>query len=409
MSKMEMQNVFQVNIPASKSLSNRWLVLQYLSRGSIVLNNLSTADDTKLMQKLLSSLDAPTHGVTILYCDNAGTAARFLTAVLSVTDGHYIITGCSRMKQRPIAPLVEALIQIGATIDYAEQQECFPLSIIGKPLQGGKVNIDVSQSSQFVSALMLIAPFLPKGLTINIAGPMVSESYIRMTADVLRQAGIAVQYGTNTIYIPNAKPMCGTVDVEADWSSVAYLYNWVLFGRKPLYIAGLSQMSSQGDRVVADIYRQLGVDTIYIYNGVMLQRSDVSPTSFTYNFIDCPDLVPAVVVACAGLGIEGRFEGLDTLPYKETDRIKALACELAKLNINTRCSTNSLYLLPRIGTMKLDTPVCLSSHSDHRMAMAFSVFRFLLPRGSISISEQLCVGKSFPNYWDEMERYCSQI
>ena len=399
----DVHNVFQANVPASKSLSNRWLVLQHLSGGSMLLSNLSTADDTWLLQNLLSSLSQPTHDVQTFHCDNAGTVARFLTAVLSITEGRYIVTGSDRMKQRPIAPLVEALNSMGASITYIDQQGYFPISIVGRPLQGGAVDIDASQSSQFVSALMLIAPFLPKGLTINIIGSMVSEPYISMTADVLLQAGIAVQYIKNTIYVPNANPICSAVSVEPDWSAVAYLYNWVLLGGRPLYVAGLSLASSQGDRVVADIYRHMGVDTTYINNGIMLQRSAVCTSSVAYNFIGCPDLVPAVVVACAAMGIEGRFEGLDALPYKETNRIKVLALELDKLNIKTYYSHNSLYLPPRIGTIALDKPLCLSSHADHRMAMAFSAFLFLL--GGITISNPLCVAKSFPNYWHELERY----
>lgn len=399
----DMQNVFRANVPASKSLSNRWLVLQHLSGGAIQLNNLSTADDTRLLQTLLSSPTQPTHEVQTFHCDNAGTVARFLTAVLSVSKGSYIVTGSDRMQQRPIAPLVDALNSMGASITYTDRHGHFPISIVGRPLQGGMVDIDASQSSQFVSALMLIAPFLPKGLTINIVGSMVSEPYISMTADVLLQAGIAVHYSANTIHIPNANPVCGAVGVEADWSSAAYLYNWVLLTGKPLYVAGLSLNSSQGDMVVADIYSRIGVDTTYINNGIMLQRSAVCTSSVAYNFIGCPDLVPAVVVACAALGIEGRFEGLDALPYKETDRIKVLALELDKLNIKTCCSHNLLYLPPRIGTMALDTPLCLSPHADHRMAMAFSAFLFLL--GGITISNPLCVAKSFPNYWHELELY----
>jgi 3-phosphoshikimate 1-carboxyvinyltransferase len=400
----DVHNVFQANVPASKSLSNRWLVLQHLSGGSMQVYNLSSADDTQLLQNLLSSLSQPTHDVKTFHCDNAGTVARFLTAVLSITEGRYIVTGSDRMKQRPIAPLVEALNSMGASITYIDQQGYFPISIVGRPLQGGAVDIDASQSSQFVSALMLIAPFLPKGLTINIIGSMVSEPYISMTADVLLQAGIAVQYSKNTIYVPNANPICSAVSVEPDWSAVAYLYNWVLLAGKPLYVAGLSLDSSQGDRVVADIYRHMGVDTTYIDNGIVLKRSELCASSFAYNFIGCPDLVPALVVACATMGIEGTFEGLDALPYKETDRIKVLALELDKLGINAHYSHNSLYLPPRIGTIALDKPLSLSPHADHRMAMAFSALLFLSPV-DITISNPSCVAKSFPNYWHELERY----
>ncbi len=401
----DMHNVFRANVPSSKSLSNRWLVLQHLSGGSIQLNNLSTADDTQLLQTLLSSLSRPTHEVQTFHCDNAGTVARFLTAVLSATEGRYIVTGSDRMKQRPIAPLVNALNSMGASITYISQHGHFPISIVGKPLQGGRVDIDASQSSQFVSALMLIAPFLPKGLTINIIGTMVSEPYISMTAHVLRQAGIAVHYTTNIIHVPNATPMCGGVRVESDWSSVAYLYNWVLLGGRPLYVAGLSLGSSQGDRVVADIYRCMGVDTTPVDNGIMLQRSAVCASSLAYNFVGCPDLVPALVVACATMGIEGKFEGLDALPYKETNRIKVLALELDKLNIKISYGYNSLYLWSRTGAIAVDKPICLSPHADHRMAMAFSAFLFLFPSADIAISNPLCVAKSFPNYWHELELY----
>ena len=389
---------FKVNVPTSKSLSNRWLILNYLSNDSLNLHNLSSADDTMLLQTLLKHLNEDCENT--FYCKNAGTVARFLTAVLCIQEGkEYIITGDKRMQQRPIEPLVDALRQIGADISYLNTEGHFPLKIKGKTLIGNTLSISADISSQFVSALMLIAPFLPQGLTIEIQGTIASRSYILMTQKVLQQAGIKVRWSDNKIHIHNSTIKPQTVTIEKDWSSVSYLYNWILFLAQKeyeLHIEGLFKDSCQGDKVVAELYETLGVTTSYTSTGITLKTTERRTNTFVYNFKDCPDLVPTLAVACAGLGISGTLLGLDTLPYKETNRIEALASELKKMNINVSYNSKSLHI--EAGKIKITQAI--STYNDHRMAMAFATLQAF--DNNITIENHEAVNKSFPEYWQEI-------
>ena len=389
---------FKVNVPTSKSLSNRWLVLNYLSNDSLNLHDLSSADDTMLLQTLLKDLNEDCENT--FYCKNAGTVARFLTAVLCIQEGkEYIITGDERMQQRPIAPLVEALRQIGADISYLNTEGHFPLKIKGKTLIGNTLSISADISSQFVSALMLIAPFLPQGLTIEIQGAIASRSYILMTQRVLQQAGVKVRWSDNKIHIHNSTIKPQSITIEKDWSSVSYLYNWILFlpqKKYELHIEGLFKDSCQGDKVVAELYETLGVTTFYTSTGITLKTTERRTNTFVYNFKDCPDLVPTLAVACAGLGISGTLLGLDTLPYKETNRIEALAAELNKMNINVSYNSKSLHI--EAGKLKITQSI--STYNDHRMAMAFAALQAF--DNNITIKNHEVVNKSFPEYWQEI-------
>lgn len=389
---------FKVNVPTSKSLSNRWLVLNYLSNDSLNLHDLSSADDTMLLQTLLKDLNKDCENT--FYCKNAGTVARFLTAVLCIQEGkEYIITGDERMQQRPIDPLVEALRQIGADISYLNTEGHFPLKIKGKTLIGNTLSISADISSQFVSALMLIAPFLPQGLTIEIQGAIASRPYILMTQKVLQQAGIKVRWSDNKIHIHNSTIKPQSITIEKDWSSVSYLYNWILFlpqKEYELHVEGLFKDSCQGDKVVAELYETLGVTTFYTSTGITLKNTERRTNTFVYNFKDCPDLVPTLAVACAGLGISGTLLGLDTLPYKETNRIEALAAELNKMNINVSYNSKSLHI--EAGKLKITQSI--STYNDHRMAMAFAALQAF--DNNITIKNHEVVNKSFPEYWQEI-------
>ena len=386
-----------INVPTSKSLSNRWLVLNYLSNNAITLSNLSTADDTVLLQTLLKQIEAGNNNV--FYCKNAGTTARFLTALLSIQEGkEYIIDGDERMRQRPISPMVEALQQIGCDILYINKQGYFPLKIKGRQPSSNRISISGALSSQFISALMLVAPFLQNGLSIEIKGKIVSESYITMTKKVLEQAGVSVLWENNNIHIHNTIIKQQNISIEKDWSSVSYIYNWVLFSEKNywVHIKGIVEDSWQGDKVVATLYEPLGVATSYTENGIILTRKACTIDNFMYNFSSCPDLVPTLAVACAGLGISGILTGLDTLPYKETNRIEALTNELRKIGVNVLCNENSIMVKGQI-----TTPKTICTYNDHRMAMAFASLQIL--NKNITIENPTVVGKSFPEYWHEIE------
>lgn len=392
---------FNINVPTSKSLSNRWLVLNYLCNNSLKLHNISAADDTILMQTLLERLRKGDNNT--FDCKNAGTVARFLTTLLSIHDGKdFVITGDERMQNRPIKPLINALLQIGADISYVNTEGHFPIKIKGKRITANSISISANISSQFVSALMLIAPFLPQGLTIEMKGKIVSQAYIVMTQRVLQQAGIEVVWIENKIHIPNSSIKPQSIVIEKDWSSASYLYNWILFMAQKeyeFYIEGLFKDSCQGDKVVAELYEPLGVSTTYTASGIILKTGKRTAKSFAYNFKSCPDLAPTLAVACAGLGIPATLSGLDTLPYKETNRIEALTSELKKMNIDV--SHNSTSLSIKAGKAKITQPIC--TYNDHRMAMAFASLQAFDNR--IIIEKPEVVNKSFPEYWQEISSF----
>lgn len=392
-----------VNIPSSKSLSNRWLIINYLLGNTLCLNDLSTADDTRLLQLLLKQLEEKSSNV--FDCKNAGTVARFLTALLSMqSDGEYILTGDCRMCQRPIKPLVDALLHIGADVSYLDKLGYLPLKIKEKKYTTNVVRVSGSVSSQFISALMLIAISLPNGLKIIIDDKCVSQSYIFMTMTILKQLGVGVQWKNKEITIEKAKPFLKSkyVEIEKDWSSGAYFYNWVLFSDDfQVFISGLYKDSVQGDSVVADIYDALGVETIYTGNGIFLRKKNVLlPKVFKYDFSSCPDLVLTVAVACVGIGVDAEFLGLDTLPYKETNRIEALETELKKMNIDVFVHANVLYI-KSVGNLCPTLPV--ATYNDHRMAMSFASLKMI--NKDLFIENPDVVVKSFPEYWEEVKKF----
>ncbi|HWY10247.1 MAG TPA: 3-phosphoshikimate 1-carboxyvinyltransferase [Bacteroidia bacterium] len=389
-----------VELPGSKSVSNRLMMIRAISGLSIHFKNLSDSEDSILLAKALGQIQNKTAGTLNIH--HAGTDMRFLTAYLSTREGEWIITGSNRMKQRPIAELVNALKQLGADISYLEKEGFPPLKIIGKKIYGGKVEIDASISSQFISALLLAAPKFQKGLELVLKGNMVSAPYVGMTISLLKQFGIYVSFTENNIVL---SPSAFTVFtpqllVESDWSAASYWYSMVALSENAnVELKFLDKISLQADRILPGIYNNLGVNTEFIEKGVRLTKKKISDTEFRYDFTDCPDIAQTIAVTCFGLGIKANLTGLQTLKIKETDRISALKNEFEKFGAKVEATDNSIVIYP--ASKLINNNLQLITYNDHRMAMSFAPLALKFP--GLKIEHPEVVEKSYPAFWDDME------
>lgn len=401
-----------IELTSSKSISNRVLMIKALSGLNFEIKNLAEAKDTQTLLKLLAN-DSITFDV-----GHAGTVMRFLTAFLAIKEGEFVLTGSERMQERPIKILVDALKTLGADIAYLKNEGYPPLQIKGKKLAGGSIEIDGSVSSQYISALMLVAPYLERGLTIHFLGEITSKPYLEMTAQIMRYFGAELSWNSTGMEIKSGKYIAKDFFVEADWSAASYWYGMVVLADKAdVKLYGLQQNSLQGDAVVQKIYEQFGVNTEFIKNGIRLTKASnfQLPTSnFVLDFTECPDIAQTVAVTCAALNVPAKFTGLHTLRIKETDRIAALQSELTKLNYCVEVESDDLIILPSLRTERSgekqsarDNTIasCLAmtsikTYDDHRMAMAFAPLGLLYP---IIIEDENVVVKSYPNFWEDLK------
>jgi len=406
-SKKEKSLKGELLLPASKSISNRLLMIGALSGGDFPIMGLSEAEDTLLLQKLLTEILKQTGGnaVTTLDTANAGTVMRFLTAYLAFQPGKWVLTGCDRMKRRPIGILVDALKTMGADIDYLSWLGYPPLLIKGRPLPGNEISIDSGVSSQFISALLMIAPCLPNGLILRLKGQSVSWPYIGMTIRLMKNFGIQVKKNGQRIHVQPGRYMTEAVQVEADWSAAAFWYEAVALAEAAdLKLKGLWKDSLQGDSVLVSIYQNFGVSTTFTGDGIRLIRTKKKVDEFYFDFTSYPDIAPAVITTCAALGIRGRFEGLKNLKIKETDRLFALRNEFEKMGFAIQCSAfdgamPALELTPFNPKPRADLPI--ETYGDHRMAMTFAPLA--LKTGSIRILNPDVVVKSYPQFWEHLK------
>lgn len=384
-------------LPASKSESNRALIIQALAGGGS-LTNLSDANDTQLMRRLLADPTADT-----LDAEDAGTVMRFLTAYLSVTNRRVLLTGTARMRERPIAVLVEALRELGMQIDYAEKEGYPPLHIRGwgtnlPPTEMVELTVRGDISSQYISALMMIAPQLPSGLRLFLTGKVGSRPYIRMTQALMQHFGAECRDLGEVIEVRSAPYQPADYAIESDWSAASYWYAMVALSPVggQIYLPGLRRYSLQGDQAIVNIMEKLGVATEFGADGVQLTQQP--PTgAFSQDFTHCPDLAQTVAVVAAALGVEVEMTGLESLRIKETDRILALQTELAKFGatlIETR--PDVLHVAAPYFHVKGQT---VATYHDHRMAMAFAP---LALRGPLTINAPQVVRKSYPSFWAEL-------
>lgn len=388
----------QINITGSKSESNRLLLLQSLYP-DLKIENLSNSNDTRLMQSALQSMDRE------INIQHAGTAMRFLTAYFAIQPGREVLlTGSARMKERPIRILVEALQNLGADIQYAEAEGFPPLIINGKALQKSAIQLRADVSSQYISALMLIAPKLENGLSITLEGTVASAPYIRMTLDLLKSLGVAGGFEGQRIWIsPCSAVMPRHVTVESDWSSASYFYGITALAEigSEISLSSYLKNSLQGDSALAWIYRPLGVETDFQSNNTIVLRKTSPPqiSELNLNLADTPDLAQTIAVTCLGMGLGCHLTGLHTLKIKETDRLEALKTEFLKLGAEVSITRDALFLKP---LAKINPGVSIATYKDHRMAMAFAMLCLKAPISILNAEE---VSKSYPDFWTDLESF----
>ncbi len=384
-----------IQITGSKSESNRLLLLKALYP-EISLDNVSNSDDSQLMEKALASSS------NIVDINHAGTAMRFLTAFFAVQEGREVVlTGSKRMKERPIKILVEALQELGADISYTENDGFPPIKVKGKRLIKNKVALKANVSSQYISALLLIASKLENGLELTLKGEITSVPYIKMTLSLLDEVGVESSFSDNVITVkPNTQiPQPKTLTVESDWSSASYYFSIVALSDVGTEIAlsSYKENSLQGDSALVEIYKEFGIETTYLENSVVLTKKTQNLDSKTFNLVNAPDIAQTIAVTCFALGVPCDLKGLHTLKIKETDRLVALKTEIEKLGGRVDITNDSLYLHPSSSVKNM---VSIATYHDHRMAMAFAP---LALKTSIVIEDAMVVSKSYPTFWDDLK------
>ncbi|HEU5289214.1 MAG TPA: 3-phosphoshikimate 1-carboxyvinyltransferase [Cyclobacteriaceae bacterium] len=380
------------NLPSSKSISNRAIIIDALAGGNSNLSNLSDANDTRLMRKLIASTDS------LLDVEDAGTTMRFLTAYNAIQGQKKMITGTDRMKQRPIAILVDALRKLGAEIEYVEKEGFPPVKIPGFRGQlTSELSIRGDVSSQYISALMMVAPVLTKGLTLKFEGNVTSRPYIEMTASLMNQFGVQCKVLEKEVHIPHQPYKPTPVTIESDWSAASYWYGFTALAEQAtVELPVMTMKSIQGDRVIVEMMEILGVKSEAKGSSLVLTKQD-HQQEFSWDFKNCPDLAQTVAVVCAAKGIKGTFTGLESLRIKETDRILALQQELKKLGATFLEEGGKWVLTPSLN--RQFKSLSFNTYLDHRMAMAFAP---LATMTDVTIEDPAVTRKSYPKFWEDI-------
>ena len=376
-----------ITLPASKSESNRALMIATYGDFSSVFQNLSDSRDTKVLSEALRSAQKGEHIIDIADC---GTAARFMTTFLACHEGDWLLTGMERMKQRPLAPLVDALRILGANIQYVENEGYLPLRIKGNPIKGGKVSIDMTQSSQFASSLLLAAPMWPQGVELELFGELSSLPYLDLTLNMVCHFSAQAERLDRKVVVKHKPYQKQQFAIEPDWTAASYWYEMAAFSEEceirirslkvPELVEGSKDRPNlQGDAIISDWMRQLGVGTFIENDAIVLRKISFENRPLSFDFSQHPDLYPTMAATCAGLGLEAAFTGLDNLALKESDRVEAMKTELAKL---------------------CDRPIRFSSHNDHRIVMALAPLSMLF--GTLSFDHPEVVEKSYPDFWKDV-------
>jgi 3-phosphoshikimate 1-carboxyvinyltransferase len=386
-----------LTLAGSKSISNRWLILKHLFHSGLTLHKLSDSEDTVILQKNLGQIRDGTYKT--IDVGHAGTNMRFLAALLAITPGSWLLTGSARMKERPVGALVNALRELGGTIEYAGKTGYPPLKIEGAKLGGGKIPVSGNVSSQFTSALLLIAPALENGLTISTDKGAVSQPYVDMTVSLLLEAGCKVERNGNLIAVSPFTPFDPkSVTIESDWSSASYWYSICALSKDAaIQLGDFHANSTQGDSIIPSLFSKLGVRTEFIDKQVRLTRVQPEVTSFNYDFTSCPDIAQTMAVTCFAMGIAANLTGLATLRHKETDRIEAVVRELKRAGARISATKNSISIASEKQPVP---PPAFETYGDHRMAMSLAPLSFIFP--GMTIADEVVVNKSYPRFWGDL-------
>ena len=387
-------NVITLN--SSKSESNRLLIIQALSKEIINIKNLSNANDTIILKNLLNK-----NPNSIWNIEDAGTTMRFLTSFLSLKKNEVKITGSKRMEKRPIAILVNALNEIGAKIKYLKKEGYPPIYIKNKISQKiNSIQIKGNISSQYISSLLLIAPILKNGIKIKIIEPLYSKPYVEMTLSLMKNFGIKYKWNKNEIKITNQKYLSGSYKIESDWSAASYWYSIISINDhiRSLKLIGLRKNSFQGDKIIADIMKNIGVYTRFERDGISLIKNSNLESTKEINFKNCPDLAQTILVIAAVKKIKLKLKGLESLKIKETDRLIAMKKELKKIGCNFY-EANDEWILEKRNN-KLPKKLIINTYKDHRVAMSFAPLSSKL---ELVIRDPEVVNKSYPNFWNDLE------
>ncbi|WP_445715630.1 3-phosphoshikimate 1-carboxyvinyltransferase [Flavobacterium sp.] len=398
------QHPAPIKITGSKSETNRLLLLQALYP-NLILENTSNSDDSEVMQKALTNTHHPSPNTQAIDVHHAGTAMRFLTAFFAIQEGkEVVLTGSSRMKERPIKILVDALIQLGAEIAYQENEGFPPIKIKGRKIIQNRVSLPANVSSQYISALLLIAPKLENGLELTLEGEITSVPYIKMTLALLNQIGVRATFEDNIIKVTHhPSPITHhPIIVESDWSSASYWYSIVALSviGTQVTLYSYKENSLQGDSTLIEIYKDFGVETIFNKdNSIAITKTQNHQLSIVnYQLNNCPDIAQTIAVTCFGLGMGCHLTGLHTLKIKETDRLEALKIELTKLGAKISVTNDSLTLE---NSNSINENIAIATYQDHRMAMAFAPLALKVP---IQINNTEVVSKSYPDFWNDLKK-----
>ena len=385
-----------ITLPLSKSISNRALIINALTHNALPLSVIAQCDDTDAM---VAALAADGNEINV---GAAGTAMRFLTAYFASTPERIVtLDGSARMRQRPIGALVDALRKCGAKIEYIENEGFPPLRIEGQELEGGEVSLPASISSQYISALLMVAPLMRQGLELTLEGEITSRPYIMMTLSMMRHWGVECDFEGGVIKVPRATYKAVAFDVEADWSAASYWYEISALSAGCIALRGLYEKSSQGDSCLMKYFEELGVDSQFEDGELSLMPSPEQRSHIELDLSEQPDIAQTIAVTCCMLRIPFRLSGLATLKIKETDRLEALKTELAKLSFDLRVEQDSVLIWDGDQHPVFEMP-CIDTYEDHRMAMAFAPAALYLP--GLVVNNIEVVAKSYPQYWEHLSQ-----
>ena len=389
-------NTTEILLPGSKSESNRALIIKALCEEEISIQNLSNSDDTHIIANALLTKQS------VIDCEQSGAALRFLCAYFAtIKNNTVILTGSQRLKERPLKVLIDALKELGAEIEYLEKVGYAPIKITGKELVSHQaINIQANISSQFISALLMIAPKVKNGLQLHLENEIISAPYLKMTMQMMHQAKIHIIENDKSIIIPEQEYQACNIAVEADWSAASYWYGLVSLGLPAITLKGLHKNSLQGDAVITMHMEDFGVHTNFTTEGVQLKSTSIIKLKDKYDFIDCPDLAQTLIVLAALHLQPMQFTGIDSLAIKETDRIEALKNELQKINVEWQSNVDTYTI--KINQQDYTTPIHINTYHDHRMAMAFTMLAMKFDE--LYIDDKEVVNKSYPNFWNDLTK-----